>query len=340
MAVCKIEKFIYSDRVFGRIEIDEPVILEIINTQAFQRLKGVNNGGYEKLAAKIYTKVNSYDNTRYDHSIGVYYLLRKFGASIEEQIAGLIHDVSHMTFSHVADYVFKEGSEKTHSHQDNIHEEFVKNSEIAEIVKKYGFDLEYILNEKNFPLKEKNIPDLCADRIEYSLKTAALFQERDKYKLNEIIDSLLVQNKMWVFKNYDCALKFAKLFSMLNKIYWSGLESAYMFRVTADCLKYALGKEYITKDDLYTTDAEVISKIKNHLDDDELMKFWNRMDGKTSYENNPNDYDSHIFVKSRVVDPLCKHNGLIKRVSDVDEKWGKRVIDELQPEEYFIKFKN
>ena len=56
----------------------------------------------------------------------MYALLKKFGASTEEQIAGLIHDVSHSAFSHCIDYVLDEGSEKTHNHQDRIFATFVK----------------------------------------------------------------------------------------------------------------------------------------------------------------------------------------------------------------------
>ena len=33
-------------------------------------------------------------------------LIKKLGGSVEEQIAGLLHDVSHTAFSHVIDYVF------------------------------------------------------------------------------------------------------------------------------------------------------------------------------------------------------------------------------------------
>jgi HD superfamily phosphohydrolase len=82
----------------------------------------------------------------------------------------LIHDVSHGAFSHCLDYVFDEGSQKEQTHQDNIFEKFVKESGIPRILETYGIDINYVVDDKNFPLKERLLPDLCADRIDYILR--------------------------------------------------------------------------------------------------------------------------------------------------------------------------
>jgi HD superfamily phosphohydrolase len=37
---------IYKDRVYGEVEITEPVILELINSPSLQRLTGVDQAGY------------------------------------------------------------------------------------------------------------------------------------------------------------------------------------------------------------------------------------------------------------------------------------------------------
>ncbi|PKM92194.1 MAG: phosphohydrolase, partial [Euryarchaeota archaeon HGW-Euryarchaeota-1] len=36
----------YTDRVWGDFEIDEPVVLELINSKTFQRLKEIDQAGY------------------------------------------------------------------------------------------------------------------------------------------------------------------------------------------------------------------------------------------------------------------------------------------------------
>ena len=36
----------YTDRIYGKVNIEEPVILELINSPALQRLKGIDQSGY------------------------------------------------------------------------------------------------------------------------------------------------------------------------------------------------------------------------------------------------------------------------------------------------------
>src|SRR3989344_6307050 len=132
----------YADRVYGNFEIEEPAILGLINSETFQRLKDIDQMGYFE------PHFHGTAHSRLEHSIGVYLLLKMYGAPLEEQIAGLIHDVSHSAFSHCIDYVLDAGSEKEHNHQDNIFDEFVRTTQIPEIIKKYGFDPDYIFNDK------------------------------------------------------------------------------------------------------------------------------------------------------------------------------------------------
>lgn len=321
----------YIDRVYGNFEIEEPVILELINSKIIQRLKDIDQAGYFE------PHFPGTAHSRFEHSIGVYLLLKIYGTSIEEQIAGLIHDVSHSAFSHCIDYVLDAGSEKKHNHQDNVFDEFVRKSEIPEILKKYNLDLEYILDDQNFPLKEKDLPDLCADRIDYSLRTATVFKKIKNGKY--FIDNLLAENGKWIFKDFESAEKYAKLFLKLNTDYYAGLPSAVMFRTVGDYLHYALSKSYISETDLYTTDKIVLEKIEPHIKtDSKLSMLFDRMNNKIGFRNDQNDYTRKVFCKSRVVNPLCQHDGKIMRVSEVNLSWNDIIKRESEPKEYFLKF--
>ena len=69
-------------------------------------------------------------------------LIRKLSGSLKEQIAGLLHDVSHTAFSHVIDFVFENKEEDYH---EKIYNSVVKNSEIPTILAKYDYNYENIL---------------------------------------------------------------------------------------------------------------------------------------------------------------------------------------------------
>src|SRR3972149_7462439 len=243
----------YKDRVYGEFEIKEPVILELMKSAPLQRLKYIDQAGFRALWTKPDVKLGKYDHSRFAHSVGVFLLLRKYGAPTEEQIAGLIHDVSHSAFSHCIDYVLAAGSEKEHSHQDNVFKSFVFKTEIPQIISKYGFDAVYIIDDSHFPLKEKNLPELCADRIDYSLKTAVIFGEISQSDKNYLIEDLGAENSNWIFKDFNSAKKYAELFLKLNTNYYAGLPSAIMFRTVGDYLKYDLQKKYISESAFYTT---------------------------------------------------------------------------------------
>lgn len=329
----------YVDRVYGEFEITEPVILELIKSAPLQRLKEIDQAGYRPLWVKPDAETGEYDYSRFAHSMGVYLLLHKYNASLEEQIAGLIHDVSHSAFSHCIDYVLDVGSEKQQNHQDNVFKSFVSKTEIPQILEKYGFDTDYILDDSHFPLKEKDLPDLCADRIDYSFKDAVIFEEVSNSDKEYLLSSLVTENNDWAFKDFESAKKYAELFHRLNTDYYTGLPSAIMFRAVGDCLRYALQKGYISQEDLYTTDKLVIEKIKGFLAKDEkLQLFFDRMNNKAKIINDPNSYDASVFCKSRVVDPLFKDGEGLKRVSEADADFAKVIIEGSKPKQYFLKF--
>ena len=198
---------IYRDRIYGKIKIEEPVILELIKSLSLQRLKGISQGAHSPIFFKIlklpFRKCRVF---RFEHSLGVFILLKIFGASLREQISGLIHDVSMPVFSHSIDYALKEGSEINHSFQDKI-------------------------NDKNFPLKERPLPEFCADRIDYSIRDGVAYGVISKEKAQGFIKNLCIMNNRWVFKNKNWAENFAKFYKKMNDKFYSGIASALMLLI-------------------------------------------------------------------------------------------------------------
>lgn len=96
-----------NDRLYGEADL-EPVLTDLIHSKAVQRLNGIHQGG------ACFLVNPAWNISRCEHSIGVMLLIRRLGGSLEEQIAGLLHDVSHTAFSHVADDVFNMENEDYH----------------------------------------------------------------------------------------------------------------------------------------------------------------------------------------------------------------------------------
>ena len=97
-----------NDRIHGNIEIDV-IAQSIIDTPEFQRLRRISQTG---VLQWIFPSAN---HSRFEHSIGVYHLAKEFAKNLLEKyelknkeklikiisIAGLIHDLGHLAFSHL-----------------------------------------------------------------------------------------------------------------------------------------------------------------------------------------------------------------------------------------------
>ena len=70
--------------------------------------------------------------------LGVMALVQRLGGGLEEQIAALLHDVSHTAFSHVIDYVFH--SHDSQGYHEEHKEAFMAGSDIPAALARHGYD--------------------------------------------------------------------------------------------------------------------------------------------------------------------------------------------------------
>lgn len=298
---------IIDDRVYGRIEIKEPVLIDLIGSYPVQRLKGINQAGASQYAIK------GKDVTRYEHSLGVMILLNKVNASLEEQIAGLLHDTPHTAFSHVIDFVFKSKNQDFH---EKFHKEIITNSEIPAILKEYGFDVERLFDEFNFPLLEKSLPDLCADRIDYTLRDlVASYGFHDK--INKYISSFIVKDNEIIIKEEKIAKEFAEDYLMMNETKWAHPLEITLFQILADAIKIALNSEVISQKDLFEDDAFLYDKLKES-NNPEILNKLEMLNPNLEITNDPNDYDFYSKAKLRYINPkFIDSYDAVKQVTDV-----------------------
>lgn len=297
-----------EDPVYGSHDISEEVIIELINSEPMQRLKEIHQAGPSPffIEEKPYT-------TRFEHSLGVMILLRKFNASLEEQIAGLLHDVPHTAFSHVADFVFED---EDHEYHERFMDEIIYDSEIPEILERHGYDIEYILDESNFGLLERDLPKLCADRLDYSMRD---LKSHKDYDMQKFIQGLTVKNGEFVFKDFETAEEFGLKFIELDSTVYASPKEVAIYELFADIIRKALELDEISEEDLFTTDRELMKKLRD-IDCDEIQLKFDLLDSGLEVETGAREPDINGNTKARAVDPPFLEDGEKLQASKHSEK--------------------
>lgn len=305
---------IIEDKVYGKIKIKEPILLELIRCPSILRLKEISQYG----VPDRYYHIKNY--SRFEHSVGVMLILRRLGANLEEQVAGLLHDVSVLAFSHVTDWVFAEGNEGVEDLHDTLHRDFISKTEVPKILKKYNFLLERITNEDNFSLLETKIPNLCADRVDYALREF-------KYWLNtkaveKSLKCLVNFNGEMVFTEQKVAYLFATNFLKLQMNHWGGYESMIRYHLFSKVLKTGLEKKIILKEDFFKNERLILKKIEQSQDKEikDTLRLLTRRDLKGIKASSGNK----VRKKFRYVDPKVIIEGRLVRLSEINPSF--RVI--------------
>jgi uncharacterized protein len=256
IAIYEHDGGIIINSIYGQDEVFEPVLIALIKSPMMQRLKKIRQYGVAHYAAR------TPDYTRFEHSVMVMALSRRFGASVAEQVAALLHDVSHTAFSHVADYVFKAGDGNT-SYQDDMHEWFIAKTGIDLILEEYGYKGACSNSNKHaFTILEQDLPDLCTDRIEYNLKGGHIEGRISTNEINTVLAALRFENGRWYFVDEKAALLIAHVSLQLTEYTFSTRHNFFAYRQAANALKRALEIGLITIDDMcFSHDDEVWERL-------------------------------------------------------------------------------
>ncbi|RJQ17238.1 HD domain-containing protein [Candidatus Woesearchaeota archaeon] len=308
-----------TDRVYGVVEITEPVLIELINSKPVQRLKEINQHGAIQFLSK------QHNVSRFEHSIGVMLFLKSIGASMEEQIAGLLHDVPHTAFSHVIDWVFPS---EEHDFHEQYHEKIIMNSEIPVILAKYGFAAQKLFDKKRFHLLESKLPDVCADRIDYSMRDRIAKFGMQKH-IPAYLQSFTVQNNQIIMKDRKTAEAFALDYLEMDKVQWGSSLSVASYKILSDAFKIAIAKNILIMEDFFGDDQSVIAKLKASKNPQILEKL-ELLNPKLAVEENQKEHDFYSKTKIRYVDPLFQENGVARRISEVSKVFKQQLEDHMQ----------
>ncbi|KFN01658.1 HD domain-containing protein [Bacillus clarus] len=299
-----------SDVIYGEFEVDK-VLEELILSKPVQRLKGVHQAGAS------YLMNEKWNVTRFDHSVGVMLLIKKLGGSVEEQIAGLLHDVSHTAFSHVIDYVFDNEDESYH---EEIFSTVITDSEIPGILAKYGYNYEGILlDDSKWTLLERSAPDLCADRVDYTLRDMYTYGYISLEEVQSFLEDLIAVDEKMVLQNIEIAEWFTITYYKEVIDFFMKPINIYGNDRLAKTLKLALHKNIIKPDDFLFEDHKLMSKLEL-CKNQEIDTLLSKLHPSVEVKEDKNDYDLYQKNKVRLIDPSLLHEGKVVQSSVVSEK--------------------
>ena len=292
-------------------------IQEIRETDIMKRLKDVGmNCGCEYTSYPRFSHLQSY--SRYDHSIGTAMIVYHFTKDIRQSVAALLHDVATPVFAHVVDFL-KGDYLKQEATEEGTRQIIETSEELQRILKKHEITTEDVYDYHRYPIADNDSPKLSSDRLEYSLGNIINYKILSKEDVKKIYDDLCIGineegEEEIVFQNKEIAFLFAKAALECSKIYVAD-EDRYAMQSLSEVLKYAIEKEVIGNEDLYTTECEVIRKLES---DPETKERWISFTKgsvilRSDIERKGGKWRK-IFAKTRYIDPYVENQG---RVSDL-----------------------
>ncbi|MBM7542671.1 HD domain-containing protein [Amphibacillus cookii] len=283
-----------ADPLYGEFQLDN-VLVELIQSQPVQRLKKIHQGGASYLVNP------DWEVTRYEHSVGVMLLIKKVGGSIAEQIVGLLHDISHTAFSHVIDFALDNQHEDYH---EQIYQHVVLESEIPSILAKYAYDSDDILfNQKKWTLLEQSAPELCADRIDYTIRDMHRYGHISIKEVQTFLDHLIVVNGRLYLDQLDAATWFMETYHKEVIDFFLDPLNVYGYDRLARVLKIALTEKIIHFNDLLTDDNTVMTKLKDSQQP-QIQSYLSQLHSDVIVQaGHQCDYDVYRKSKIRLVDP-------------------------------------
>jgi HD superfamily phosphohydrolase len=243
----------WDDRVYGPVQINDPDVLALIATPTFQRLGRIRQAGPSAMAFPFKTV------TRQEHSLGVYLLLGRLGASRRERVAGLLHDISHTAFSHAVDFVVDSDEQ---DHHEQLKPAFLNRPDVAAVLERMGFRPDEFYDDSVYRLLERPLPWLCADRLDYFLRDSLACDVSTPESAARTLAAVTIVDGLIAFDDAEVAHDAVRRFAVMNRDWWASDTEAYIYNEFADALREGFRLGALTEADLLGDDETVLAHLR------------------------------------------------------------------------------
>lgn len=305
------------ESIYGTVTVNDPLLCDLIRSPEVQRLRGIHQYGPWEYV------VGPAPYNRFDHSMGTFILTQQFGGSYKEQIAALLHDVSHTIFSHAGGWIYHTDYKKADGHQDDIHSSYLSASTIPSILAKHGLTIDDIHHKKEgFCVLEQELPDICADRLDYNLQGAYIEGYIGSDDVRTILEHLHINDGRWYFDDVAVAQKFAELSLYMTRRIWGSPANGIINSLLGKALAVAHREGIVTTDDIHYGQDEDVWRTLCNSTNAEIMYLMHLMRRHQSLffidENNPT---IHVRAKCRGIDPWVHTPEGFKRLSGCSKEF-------------------
>ncbi len=299
----------YHDVLYGAITLDEPVLCALMQSTALQRLKGIHQHGVTAIIGV------TPPFSRYEHCVGTMLLVRRLGGGLEEQIAALLHDVSHTAFSHVIDYVFHDHHEQGYHERNKL--DYVATSDIPVILAAHGRDWRDYMNEDDFALLEQPSPALCADRLDYFLRDIEPMRLGTAREVAAVIDALRVEQGRIVIEGLDTARWLAQAYITADRASWANPREVGLYELAARAIRAALERNWIGEAQLWGEDEPLWQALQS-CPDPAVHEPLALVSPATQFIEDEDNPDLRVSSKRRTLDPAVLQAQRVTALSELD----------------------
>ena len=305
----------YDDPIYGPESISEPVLLDLLDSAALQRLHGVLQHGVTALLGV--TK----PVTRFEHSVGVMLLVRRLGGPVREQVAALLHDVSHTAFSHVIDHVFHD--QGTQSYHERRKAWWMARTDLPAVLARHGLDWHDFLTDEPFPLLEQPLPRLCADRLDYFLRDGSALGIVTPDDIRTACAHLTVCADRIAVDDAGVARMLGEKFMAADNASWSDPGEIVLYELAARAIRSALVRGVIAEDDLWGTDAALWERLRRS-DDDEVARWVALAERRPEFVTDDANPTIRVHPKVRAIDPDVATDSGLRPLSELDPQFRRK----------------
>lgn len=306
--------------LYGTVSLDDPLVKSLIAHPAIKRLRLIDNGG----PSRYFRSLPAY--SLFDHALGVYVILKRFGRPLNEQLAGLLEPVAHSVFSHQGTlYLRPKGS--TLPYYLAAHTGYLKSVGLAPWLKKANLTAEGLNPlDPRFKALFQNPPFLSAIEIEMTLRLAYSYKLLTSQEVAAVMDDLRFEDGQWFFVSEKSAAKLAGLSLYFAERYWGAPQSYVVNRWVAAAMKRAVDLGALTvKEIRFGSDKQVLQKLMRLKDKvihglliqcRQPFRFYDVVEKGA--------FDEVYKPEFRGLDPLVKKGEQYLRLTELDEDYKKK----------------